>query len=68
MDHNTLEATLTITDPQVYEEPWVTADSLLLSPGSEIGEFFCVPSEFNQFNEELIAPSEQLNPGAIGPQ
>ncbi len=68
VDHNTIEATLTITDPQVYEEPWVTADSLLLSPGSEIGEFFCVPSEFNQFNEELIAPSEQLSPGTIGPR
>ena len=68
VDHNTLEATLTITDPQVYTEPWVTVGELLLSPETEIGEYFCVPSEFNQFNEELIAPSEQLNPGTLGPQ
>ena len=68
VDYNSLEATLTITDPQVYTEPWVTSDTLLLSPGSEIGEFFCVPSEFNQFNEELISTSEQLSPGTIGPQ
>jgi hypothetical protein len=66
--YNSLEATLTITDPQVYTESWVTADTLLLSPGSEIGEFFCVPSEFNQFNEELITASEQLTPGTIGPR
>ncbi len=68
VDYNTLEATLTITDPEVYTDPWVTADRFLLSPGSEIGEFFCVPSEFSQFNEELIAPSEQLSPGTIGPR
>ena len=68
VDHNTIEVTLTITDPQVYEEPWVTVDRFLLSPGTEIGEYFCVPSEFNQFNEELLAPSEQLGPGSIGPR
>ena len=65
-DHNTLEATLTITDPEVYTKPWVTVDKFLMSPGTEIGEYFCVPSEFNQFNTELLAPSEKLK-SAVGP-
>ena len=67
VNHNTLEVTLTIIDPQVYTKPWVTVDKFFLSPGTEIGEYFCVPSEFNQFNNELLIPSEKLRPTAIGP-
>ena len=67
MDHNTLNVTLTMTDPKVYSKPWVTTDKFLLSPGTEIGECFCVPSEFNQFNAELLVPSEHLNPDTIRP-
>lgn len=66
-DYNTLEATLTITDPVVYTEPWVTKDKFFVSPGTEIGEYFCVPTEFNQFNAELLGPSEKLKT-PVGPR
>ena len=41
---DTLESELTITDPKVYTAPWTTKGRARLFPGTEIGEYFCVPS------------------------
>lgn len=43
--HDSLEVTLTIDDPKTYTRPWVTKGMLRLSAGTEVGEYFCVPSD-----------------------
>ena len=43
--YDTLEVTLTIDDPKTYTRPWVTKANVKLSPGTEMGEYFCVPSD-----------------------
>ena len=58
LDYGKLQATLTIIDPKVYTQPWVTTGIALLHPNSEIGEYFCVPSESIAFNEKQTTPSE----------
>lgn len=45
VSHDTLEVTLTIDDPKTYIRPWVTKATVRLSPGTEMGEYFCVPSD-----------------------
>ena len=47
---DTLEAELTINDPKVYTAPWTTKGRARLFPGTEIGEYFCVPSEEREFH------------------
>ena len=42
---NTIDAWLTIIDPKTFTQPWVTTGQILRSPDTEIGEYFCVPSE-----------------------
>jgi hypothetical protein len=43
--YDRLEITLTINDPKIYTKPWVSKGTLNLSSGTEMGEYFCVPSE-----------------------
>jgi hypothetical protein len=50
----TLEAELTIIDPVVFKKPWTTRGTIQLSPGTELWEYMCVPSESEQFNEQKI--------------
>ncbi len=53
-----LEAQLTIIDPKVYAEPWVTdVVKHTLLPDTELWEYFCVPSDSNYFNEKVVIPS-----------
>ena len=40
-----MEVTITLTDPTIYTAPWVSRTTLRLNPTSEIGEYFCVPSD-----------------------
>jgi len=51
---DTLDATLTITDPKVYTKPWVTTGKYDLRPGTELWEYFCVPSESTEYNDRLL--------------
>ena len=51
----TLDATLTITDPKVYTQPWTTSGTIRLTPGTEIWEYFCVPSESAEYNQRVTA-------------
>ena len=57
LDYGRLQATLTISDPQVYTKPWTTTGTIQLLPNAEIWEYLCVPSESNEFNNRLTRPA-----------
>jgi hypothetical protein len=52
-NYGTLQVELTITDPKVYTKPWITNGKVDLSPGAELSEYYCVPSDSEQYNKEL---------------
>ena len=52
----TLEAELTVIDPDVYTKPWTTKGVIQLSPGTELGEYMCVPSETEAYNADKLRP------------
>jgi hypothetical protein len=58
VDQNTLEIVMTLTDPVIYAQPWVS-DKLLfrLQPNDRIREEFCVPSEEESFNQGVRNPA-----------
>jgi len=58
VDRNTLEITMTLTDPVIYSQPWVS-DKLVfkLQPNDKIREEFCVPSEEESFNQGVRNPA-----------
>jgi len=54
VDYSTLESEVTVIDPKIYKQPWVTQKATTkLVPGAEIGEDYCVPSDYLQFNENI---------------
>jgi hypothetical protein len=57
VNHNSLDVTLTITDPKIFTAPWVTKGTFLLNPGTELWEDFCVPTEAEWFNREIVRPA-----------
>jgi len=58
VDFGTLESEVTVIDPKTYKEPWVTPKAVTkLVPGAELGEEFCVPSDYSQFNDDFLTIS-----------
>jgi hypothetical protein len=59
IDRDTLELTMTLTDPKVFAAPWVgEAKIMKLAPrGREIVEQFCVPSQEMEFNRIVRDPA-----------
>ena len=53
----TLEAELTIVDPKTYKKPWTTRGTINLTPGTELWEYMCVPSESELFNQQYVRPA-----------
>jgi hypothetical protein len=51
--YDTLEASMTVIDPKIFTAPWTTAGKIGLRPGTEIWEYFCVPSESAEYNNRL---------------
>ena len=51
--YNMLEAEITVTDPKIYSGPWTVKGVEYLVPGAELGEEFCVPSDYQVFNEKV---------------
>jgi hypothetical protein len=65
LDHDTLELTMTLTDPEYYTRPWVSDTKIFKLNASPIKEFptgepfiknwdqqvYCVPSEEYKFNQ-----------------
>ncbi len=54
--YGTLEASLTIIDPEIFKKPWTTSGTIALSPGTELWEYLCVTSESEQFNAQKLRP------------
>lgn len=52
----TLEFSMTITDPPIYRQPWTTTGTILLRPGTELWEYFCVPSESAEYKADALVP------------
>ena len=59
--YGTLEAEMTITDPKVFTRPWTTKDTIELRPNAELWEYFCVPSESDEYNKRLIEVERKSN-------
>lgn len=55
----TLEAEMTVNDPKVFTQPWTTKGKIELRPSAELWEYFCVPSESDEYNKRLIEASRQ---------
>lgn len=60
-NYGTLESEITVIDPKIYTKPWVVEGVEYLVPGAELGEEYCVPSDYNQFNEEVFARAAGAN-------
>ena len=70
LDHDTLELTMTLTDPEYYSRPWVSDTKIFKLNASPIKEFpageafiknwdqqvYCRPSEEYKFNEKVRDP------------
>ncbi len=57
LSHDGLEVTLTIDDPKTYTRPWVTKAAIKLAAGTEMGEYFCVPSEEEVYRKTVREPA-----------
>ena len=55
--YDTLEVSLTIDDPATYTKPWVTTGRIRLAAGSEVAEYFCVPSEEEAYRKLVREPA-----------
>ena len=53
LSYDRLEVTLTVNDPKTYTKPWVSKGTTDLRPGTELSEYYCVPSDSEQYNQEL---------------
>ena len=56
-NYGTLEASISVIDPKVFTKPWVTTGTISLSPGTELWEYFCVPSESAEYNSSVLKPA-----------
>ena len=45
----------------IYKQPWTTSGTIELSPGTELWEYLCVPSESEQFNADYLRPEVGAN-------
>jgi len=52
-NYGTLNDEMTINDPKVFTKPWVSKGTTDLRPGTELSEYYCVPSDSEQYNQEL---------------
>ena len=55
--YDALEVSVTITDPKVYTKPWTSRGEFDLRPGTELWEYFCVPSESASYNQRVTEPA-----------
>jgi len=58
LNYGTIESEITVTDPKTFTQPWVIGPTKIpLVPGTELGEYFCVPSDFADFNNRVFLPT-----------
>jgi hypothetical protein len=58
VDHDTIEVSMTLTDPKAYTKPWVSeTKTLKLEPKMEIREDVCVPSDEEKYKDQMREPA-----------
>ena len=58
VNYDTIELTLTLTDPKAYARPWVSeTKTLVADPKEEIREDVCVTSDEEKYREEVRTPA-----------
>lgn len=60
VDHDHLELSVTIIDPQMYTKPWVALDKMRfeMQPDDfDVREFICSPSEYQEYNKTVGDPA-----------
>ena len=58
VDHDTIQATMTLTDPKAYTAPWVGMKSTwTLTTKLAMREDVCVPSDEEKYKEEMRVPA-----------
>jgi hypothetical protein len=62
VDHDTIEANMTIIDPKAYTAPWVTgATTWKLSPKQKMREDLCAPEDELKYKEDMRDPAAKKN-------
>ena len=57
-DRDTIELSLTLTDPLIYSKPWISdTKTFKLQPKAEVKEVFCIPSQEEEFNRRVRNPA-----------
>jgi hypothetical protein len=62
VDHDHLELSVTINDPQMYTKPWVALDKMRfeLQPDDfDVREMICAPSEYQEYNKSVGDPASR---------
>jgi hypothetical protein len=58
VDHDTIEETMTLTDPMAYMRPWVSKTlSFKWSPKEVMREDLCAPSDESKYKDEVRTPA-----------
>jgi len=58
VDHDTIEARMTLTDPKAYTAPWVSVvTNWKLTPKQAMREDLCAPSDELKYKEEMRVPA-----------
>jgi hypothetical protein len=58
VDHDTIQASMTLTDPKAYTAPWVGMRSTwTLTSKIDMREDLCVPSDEEKYKEEMRVPA-----------
>jgi hypothetical protein len=58
VDHDTIEAKMTLTDPKAYTAPWVSeVTRWTLSPNKKMREDLCAPSDEQKYRDEMRVPA-----------
>ena len=60
VDHDTIEARMTLSDPKAYMAPWVSeVTTWKLRPKQKMREDLCARSDEAKYKEEMIEPSAE---------
>ena len=60
VDHDTIETTMTLTDPKAYTSPWVSDKKIWkLMPNGKMREDLCAPSDEEAYKEDIREPAVQ---------
>jgi hypothetical protein len=61
VDHDRLEWSVTIDDPNMYSKPWIALDKFpmkLQDPHTDVMEQYCSPADMEQYNKSFDYPTK----------